>query len=138
MMKCRSEWPTVNSSYLVSCRCISYCTSVCGKYKMKKFLMFLSPSPPPSFLLPLPSTLPPFLPIPSSLSLPPPLPPSPPPSSLVLHPSLLTPSLPPSINCTGCCQASDMYVDQLKDVLNHSCPKRIAAFFAEPIQACVL
>jgi len=38
-------------------------------------------------------------------------------------------------NCpAGCCQASDMYVDQLKDVLNHSCPKRIAAFFAEPIQ----
>ena len=27
-----------------------------------------------------------------------------------------------------------MYVEQLKDVLKHSCPKRIAGFFAEPIQ----
>jgi len=34
----------------------------------------------------------------------------------------------------GCCQASDMYVEQLKDVLKHSCPKRIAGFFTEPIQ----
>ena len=55
------------------------------------------------------------------------------------HPSF---SLFPSFHsfCTssslysGCCQASDMYVEQLKDVLKHSCPKRIAGFFAEPIQ----
>ena len=54
------------------------------------------------------------------------------------HPSF---SLLPSFHssCTsslysGCCQASDMYVEQLKDVLKHSCPKRIAGFFAEPIQ----
>ena len=54
------------------------------------------------------------------------------------HPSF---SLLPSFHssCTsslysGCCQATDMYVEQLKDVLKHSCPKRIAGFFAEPIQ----
>ncbi|XP_077866424.1 alanine--glyoxylate aminotransferase 2, mitochondrial-like, partial [Saccoglossus kowalevskii] len=32
------------------------------------------------------------------------------------------------------CHASDMYIHQLEDLLSHSCPKKIAAFFAEPIQ----
>ena len=62
------------------------------------------------------------------------------PSSKSIPPSFLLPS--PSFHsfCTssslysGCCQASDMYVEQLKDVLKHSCPKRIAGFFTEPIQ----
>lgn len=35
----------------------------------------------------------------------------------------------------GTCQASDMYVDQLEDVLRFSMPKeKVAAFFAEPVQ----
>ncbi|XP_071823300.1 alanine--glyoxylate aminotransferase 2, mitochondrial-like [Apostichopus japonicus] len=34
----------------------------------------------------------------------------------------------------GQCQAKDMYVDQFKDVLIHSIPKRMAGFFAESIQ----
>ena len=59
------------------------------------------------------------------------------PSSKSIPPSFLLPfslfPTPFSLNA-GCCQASDMYVEQLKDVLKHSCPKRIAGFFAEPIQ----
>ena len=53
-------------------------------------------------------------------------------SSIFPSPFSLFPT-PFSLNA-GCCQASDMYVEQLKDVLKHSCPKRIAGFFAEPIQ----
>ena len=34
----------------------------------------------------------------------------------------------------GACEAGDNYANQLKDVLMHSCPKKVAAFFAEPIQ----
>ncbi|CAG0921976.1 unnamed protein product [Notodromas monacha] len=34
----------------------------------------------------------------------------------------------------GECAASDKYADQLKDLMMHSTPKRIAGFFAEPIQ----
>jgi len=34
----------------------------------------------------------------------------------------------------GSCEAGENYVNQLKDVLAHSCPKRIAGFFAESIQ----
>ncbi|XP_070575639.1 alanine--glyoxylate aminotransferase 2, mitochondrial-like [Ptychodera flava] len=33
-----------------------------------------------------------------------------------------------------CCLASDNYVEQLKDVLRHTCGKKVAGFFAEPIQ----
>ena len=35
---------------------------------------------------------------------------------------------------TGSCEAGDNYANQLKDVLMHSCPKKVAGFFAEPIQ----
>ena len=35
----------------------------------------------------------------------------------------------------GQCKASEQYVDQLKDTLAHSTPKKgVAAFIAEPIQ----
>ena len=34
----------------------------------------------------------------------------------------------------GSCEAGDNYAGQLKDLLVHSCPKRIAGFFAESIQ----
>ncbi|MBN3305303.1 AGT2 aminotransferase, partial [Amia calva] len=38
-------------------------------------------------------------------------------------------------NCSpGCCNANDMYIEQLKDVLNTSVPERIAGLFTEPIQ----
>ena len=31
-----------------------------------------------------------------------------------------------------------MYVDQLLDVLKHSCPRKVAGFFAETIQVCTV
>ena len=34
----------------------------------------------------------------------------------------------------GVCEASQLYADELSDLLSHSCPKQIAGFFAEPIQ----
>ncbi|XP_018609890.1 alanine--glyoxylate aminotransferase 2, mitochondrial isoform X1 [Scleropages formosus] len=34
----------------------------------------------------------------------------------------------------GCCQANNMYIEQLKEVLASSVPSRIAGFFGEPIQ----
>ncbi|XP_058851649.1 alanine--glyoxylate aminotransferase 2, mitochondrial isoform X2 [Acipenser ruthenus] len=38
-------------------------------------------------------------------------------------------------NCSpDCCQANDMYVQQLKEVLDTSVSQQIAGFFAEPIQ----
>ena len=41
-----------------------------------------------------------------------------------------------SCNCgPGECQANDMYIDQLKDVIRHSTPKSgLAGFIAEAIQ----
>ena len=42
-----------------------------------------------------------------------------------------------SLHCTwllGSCEAGDNYANQLKDLLVHSCPKRVAGFFAESIQ----
>ena len=39
----------------------------------------------------------------------------------------------------GQCQATDMYVEQLRDTIRHSIPKgRLAAFFAETIQVSKL
>lgn len=35
---------------------------------------------------------------------------------------------------TGCCDAKDQYIEQFKDTLATSVPKRIAGFIAEPIQ----
>ncbi|KAL5467522.1 hypothetical protein EMCRGX_G031766 [Ephydatia muelleri] len=38
-------------------------------------------------------------------------------------------------NCPeGSCNAANMYAEQLNDVLKYSCSKKVAAFFAEPIQ----
>uniref|UniRef100_W5N1L2 Alanine--glyoxylate aminotransferase 2, mitochondrial n=1 Tax=Lepisosteus oculatus TaxID=7918 RepID=W5N1L2_LEPOC len=37
----------------------------------------------------------------------------------------------------GCCQANDMYIEQLKEVLKTSVPNQIAGFFAEPIQGII-
>ena len=34
----------------------------------------------------------------------------------------------------GQCYAKDMYIDQLKDLLRHETPKKIAGMFAESIQ----
>lgn len=34
----------------------------------------------------------------------------------------------------GHCQANDKYIDQLKEVFDTTVPRRIAAFFGEPIQ----
>lgn len=34
----------------------------------------------------------------------------------------------------GSCNAANMYAEQLNDVLKYSCSKKVAAFFAEPIQ----
>lgn len=34
----------------------------------------------------------------------------------------------------GSCEAGDNYANQLKDLLAHSCPKKVAGFFAESIQ----
>ncbi|XP_077982200.1 alanine--glyoxylate aminotransferase 2, mitochondrial-like isoform X2 [Glandiceps talaboti] len=34
----------------------------------------------------------------------------------------------------GQCHAKDMYVEQLKDLLRYTCPKKVAGFFAEPVQ----
>ena len=31
-----------------------------------------------------------------------------------------------------------MYADQLLDVLKHSCPRKVAGFFAETIQVCTV
>jgi alanine-glyoxylate transaminase/(R)-3-amino-2-methylpropionate-pyruvate transaminase len=40
-----------------------------------------------------------------------------------------------SCSCApGECQASDMYAEQLLDVLKFSCPKKVAGFFAEGVQ----
>ena len=35
---------------------------------------------------------------------------------------------------SGSCNAANMYAEQLNDVLKYSCSKKVAAFFAEPIQ----
>ena len=43
--------------------------------------------------------------------------------------------VPPCYLPLGQCQASDLYVEQLRDTIRHSVPKgKLAAFFAEPIQ----
>ena len=43
------------------------------------------------------------------------------------------------LSALGECQASDMYVEQLRDTIRHSVPKgKLAAFFAEPIQVSLI
>ena len=39
---------------------------------------------------------------------------------------------------SGSCQASEQYADQLEDLLECACAKRIAGFIAEPIQVRTL
>ena len=63
---------------------------------------------------------------------------------LPLSLSIFLPSSLPSIHplvhlslCQGECQASEMYAEQVKDLIMHSCPKKIAAFFAEVIQVII-
>lgn len=44
-----------------------------------------------------------------------------------------------SCSCgVGQCYACDMYIAQLEEVLQHSTPKKVAAFIAESIQVKIL